>query len=164
MESTGKNARKPHTTKQNRKVTNTGTRFSRFLPCYWRPSTKYLLNLTCSVSEWTMCNYLVKEKRHLQQVWKKLFGKNNSRSYVSETKMAAGNCRVEMNLVLKLVVAAFVVDVVFGGSDVFDAAVARPRRTLLGTRFSGWKKNEKVSEPRPELGIENFATNPRPYC
>ena len=51
--------------------------------------------------------------------------------------MAAGNCRVEMNLVLKLVVAAFVVDVVFGGSDVFDAAVARPRRTLLGTRFSG---------------------------
>ena len=78
--------------------------------------------------------------------------------------MAAGNCRVEMNLVLKLVVAAFVVDVVFGGSDVFDAAVARPRRTLLGTRFSGCKKNEKLSEPRPELSIENFATNPRPYC
>ena len=56
--------------------------------------------------------------------------------------MAAGNGWIEMNLVLEFVVAAFVVvvvdvDVVFGRGDVFDAAVARGRRTLLGTCFSG---------------------------
>jgi hypothetical protein len=49
------------------------------------------------------------------------------KSHVFETEMTARYRRVEVNLVLKLVVAAFVVDVVSNvvlRRDVFDAAVA----------------------------------------